>query len=333
MFRVGEHRYHSDGYDPRTGSSTSFMGAFTTGAPNVTLSVTSGTRKSFFFFFTQRADRIRQGGHMVVEKWECEWREQRREDPELLLWADTLDLITPLDPRDAFFGGRTEAVRAHCRAQPDQCIYYDDFTSLYPYVNKNCKYLVGYPVIHMQLPAGHPKNGPSSSAAIRTGWSNAASCLLTICFTLSYRSAWPTSCCSPSASNAPETKSPCPGRNVPTSATTHLRTVELSSDLHHAVQRLHQYMDQGQTRSRRLALARGGKISRPASRVPGRVSSRRRCDPRSGQDRTKRGLTHAGQIVCQQFLGEIRAAYQQDPGDHLQGPRDVLRGLSNTPAP
>ena len=147
---------------------------------------------------------------MVVEKWECEWPEPRSEDPELLLWADTLDLITPLGPRDAFFGGRTEAVRAHCRAQPDQCIYYDDFTSLYPYVNKNCKYLVEHPVIHTQLPAGHPKNGPDSSAAIRTGWSNVASCLLTICFTLSYRSAWPTSCCSPSASNAPETKYPWP---------------------------------------------------------------------------------------------------------------------------
>ena len=56
----------------------------------------------------QQAERIRQGGHVVVEKWECEWEAQKREDPELRLWAETLDLVTPLDPREAFFGGRTE---------------------------------------------------------------------------------------------------------------------------------------------------------------------------------------------------------------------------------
>ena len=85
-----------------------------------------------------------------------------------------------------------------------------------------------------------------------------------------------------------------PGARTRVRDSPHLRTVELSSDLHHAVQRLHQYLDQGQTGSRRLAPARGGKISRPASRVPGRVSSPRRGDPRSGQDRTQRGSTHAG---------------------------------------
>ena len=47
------------------------------------------------------------------------------------LWAENLDLVTPLDPRDAFFGGRAEAVRAHCQAQRDQHIFYDGFTSLY----------------------------------------------------------------------------------------------------------------------------------------------------------------------------------------------------------
>ena len=95
---------------------------------------------------------------MVIEKWECEWEAQKREDPELRLWAETLDLVTPLDPRDAFFGGRTEAVRAHCQAQPEQHIFYDDFTSLYSWVNKNCKYPIGHPVIHTQFTCQTPED-------------------------------------------------------------------------------------------------------------------------------------------------------------------------------
>ena len=35
----------------------------------------------------------------MVEKWECEWEEQKMEGPELHLWAHSVDLVTPLDPR------------------------------------------------------------------------------------------------------------------------------------------------------------------------------------------------------------------------------------------
>ena len=63
-----------------------------------------------------------------------------------------------LDPREAFFGGRTEAVRAHCQAQPEQHIFYDDFTSLYSWVNKNCKYPIGHPFIHTQFTCQTPED-------------------------------------------------------------------------------------------------------------------------------------------------------------------------------
>ena len=61
-------------------------------------------------------------------------------------------------PREDFFSGRTEAVRAHCQAQPNQHIFYDDFTSLYPWVNKNCQYPVGHPVIHTQFTCQTPED-------------------------------------------------------------------------------------------------------------------------------------------------------------------------------
>ena len=46
LFRVGEHRYHGDGYDPRTGFGTNSTAVSTTGTPNVFLSDTSGTTNS-----------------------------------------------------------------------------------------------------------------------------------------------------------------------------------------------------------------------------------------------------------------------------------------------
>ena len=39
----------------------------------------------------------------------------------------------PLNPWDAFFGGRTEAVRLYVKNEE---MRYYDFTSLYPFVNK-----------------------------------------------------------------------------------------------------------------------------------------------------------------------------------------------------
>ncbi|KAK1792083.1 hypothetical protein P4O66_001863 [Electrophorus voltai] len=41
-----------------------------------------------------------------------------------------------LNPRDALFGGRTNALQLYYTAQPGGRIDYYDFTSLYPYVDK-----------------------------------------------------------------------------------------------------------------------------------------------------------------------------------------------------
>ena len=59
----------------------------------------------------------------------------------------TFELIEPLNPRDSFFGGRTNGMRLHCEAQEGEEIRYADINSLYPYVNKNKTYQVGHPHI------------------------------------------------------------------------------------------------------------------------------------------------------------------------------------------
>lgn len=66
---------------------------------------------------------------------------------ELQQFVFKLDLQERLDPRDSFFGGRTNAVKLHYTAKEDEKIQYYDFTSLYPWTNKYCRYPVGHPTI------------------------------------------------------------------------------------------------------------------------------------------------------------------------------------------
>lgn len=62
----------------------------------------------------------------------------------------TLQLVEPLQPRNAFFGGRTGAVALHAVASEGEEIRYVDVTSLYAWVNKNARYPIGHPTIITQ---------------------------------------------------------------------------------------------------------------------------------------------------------------------------------------
>jgi hypothetical protein len=58
-----------------------------------------------------------------------------------------LDVVTPLIPRDAFYGGRTEAFTLFKESTEEESIDYYDVTSLYPWVNKTGKVPIGHPHI------------------------------------------------------------------------------------------------------------------------------------------------------------------------------------------
>ena len=62
----------------------------------------------------------------------------------------SFDLVAPLEPREAFFGGRTGAVALYAVAGEGEQIRYLDVTSLYPWVNKNCPYPIGHAQIITQ---------------------------------------------------------------------------------------------------------------------------------------------------------------------------------------
>ena len=60
----------------------------------------------------------------------------------------TFELVPPLNPRNAFFGGRTGATTLYAKAEPGEEMRYNDYTSLYPWVNKYGEYPVRHPLIY-----------------------------------------------------------------------------------------------------------------------------------------------------------------------------------------
>ncbi|XP_053390294.1 uncharacterized protein LOC128553199 [Mercenaria mercenaria] len=89
---------------------------------------------------------IEEIGYTYVSIWESEFEKELKENNEMRTFIEQLDMVTPLQPREAFSGGRTEAFTLYKEATDDETIDYYDVTSLYPFINKTGK-----------IPLGHPK--------------------------------------------------------------------------------------------------------------------------------------------------------------------------------
>jgi hypothetical protein len=84
--------------------------------------------------------------YKVVELWEHSWTAATMHDPELKEWLKSQEIVSPLNIRDCLFGGRTNGLRLHHKCKPPEKIRYLDITSLYPSVQKYCRYPVGHPI-------------------------------------------------------------------------------------------------------------------------------------------------------------------------------------------
>ena len=63
-------------------------------------------------------------GYHVVEMWECELDKKLEEDEEMKRYFDEYKIIDPLNPRDAFYGGRTNATKLFHTCEGDEEIRY-----------------------------------------------------------------------------------------------------------------------------------------------------------------------------------------------------------------
>ncbi|XP_031781451.1 uncharacterized protein LOC116416625 [Nasonia vitripennis] len=91
---------------------------------------------------------MRDCGYDVRSVWECEFDEVKLRNQEIASYVKNHPLMSriTLNPRDAFFGGRTENIIPFYKVKGEK-IKYTDICSLYPYICKRGKFPIGHPRI------------------------------------------------------------------------------------------------------------------------------------------------------------------------------------------
>ena len=141
-----------DGYCHDTRTVYEFQGCFTHGCPTcypnrheTHVRHFDRTMQDVYETTQQKIQRLKEQGYTVVQMWECEWNRLKDTSLDIRTFVTQLQFTAPLNPRDAFCGGRTNAVKLYHHVTPSQKIHYIDVTSLYPWVNKTCVYPKGHP--------------------------------------------------------------------------------------------------------------------------------------------------------------------------------------------
>lgn len=146
-----------DGYDPATKTVFQFHGDFwhacrhcyknLNSIKDPTLRAAMRLRR---MQTEMRTKLLRQKGYIVEEIYECKWREQMAADPVTYnrLKSDPRVVMEPLRSRNAFFGGRTNAIKLFYEAKEGEILRLLDFKSLYPTCNKYFTYPVKHPNVY-----------------------------------------------------------------------------------------------------------------------------------------------------------------------------------------
>ena len=151
-YRIPGTDFHVDGFDASTNTIYEFHGCFWHGCPRcypirheTHVRHYERTMQDVYETTQQRTQQLREQGYHVIEMWECDWSRLKDTSPDICTFLAHLQFTEPLNPRDAFCGGRTNAVKLYHHVTPTQKIHCIDVTSLYPWVNKTCVYPKGHP--------------------------------------------------------------------------------------------------------------------------------------------------------------------------------------------
>ena len=124
--RVGP--YSLDGYCEETNTAYEFQGCFWHGCPECFKdrdTVNPISQKPMEELYTDTKKKVKflkDQGYRVVEKWGCELNKELEDDEEMKQFFDQNKIIDPLQPRDAFYGGRTNATKLLHECQGDEKI-------------------------------------------------------------------------------------------------------------------------------------------------------------------------------------------------------------------
>lgn len=74
----------------------------------------------------EKTSYLKGAGFNVVEVWECEIKKELEHDEDMKAYFVNYDMVDPLEPRDGFYGGRTNAAKLFHECEDGEKIRYDD---------------------------------------------------------------------------------------------------------------------------------------------------------------------------------------------------------------
>ncbi|KAK3745079.1 hypothetical protein QZH41_002614 [Actinostola sp. cb2023] len=143
-----------DGYDPINRTVYQYHGCIFHGCPrcfqqkrNRIYFPTGRTMEDLYDGTAARTRAMREAGYRVLEQWGHEWAVEREKHRPFPDWINDQ---TPILPREALMGGRTNAITLHATTESllvDR-IRYIDVVSLYPAVMWEEEFPVGHPELY-----------------------------------------------------------------------------------------------------------------------------------------------------------------------------------------
>ena len=145
---IDDKTYKVDGFCEKTNTVYEFYGCFWHGCPNcykpnIINSKNQRDMGTLNDLTIEKRETIKSAGYNHVSTYEC----QLNKNKEFQKFAKNFDqeIVEPLNPRDAFYGGRTNATKLLYKFKENECGRYVDFCSLYPTVQYYQKYPIGHP--------------------------------------------------------------------------------------------------------------------------------------------------------------------------------------------
>ena len=150
-------KYRVDGFEESSKTVFEFYGCFYHGHPKCIFNMNSKnpvSKVSYEVLFRRTLQRqlsIKKAGFQVIHMWECEWEKMKQEaknedDHPITKFLKKCKIPQPLNPFDAFFGGRVETFTC-LNNNENEAKKYVDVTSLYPFTCATKLYPVGHPTI------------------------------------------------------------------------------------------------------------------------------------------------------------------------------------------
>ena len=85
-------------------------------------SVNLKTMEQLYKDTNRKVKYLKDQGFNVEQKWECEFAKETEGDGEMKQFFEEHEIVDPLQPRDAFYGGRTNAAKLFHQCQGDEKI-------------------------------------------------------------------------------------------------------------------------------------------------------------------------------------------------------------------